>query len=249
MSESTTIRRIGASLPAAGELTSGAETKLVETKLAEKNGQHVDTGRWWKRRAIAAPNAGALQEARMPSLACARVLDELLVMPDGTPARTVVVAQAAPLTAAVSVTSALTAEAVRRGLRALGAVLHVESGGLQIEPAADGATSQAAGAFRPRRLRLEGELRSNADDVLGWLAEVAASHDLVLIEAPALTQTSVGALLASVCDGLLILARAGVTAKHDLRNAAAIARSARCHTFGVFVDEPAGQLPSWLAGL
>jgi Mrp family chromosome partitioning ATPase len=103
--------------------------------------------------------------------------------------------------------------------------------------------------MRPRRLRLEGDLRSDADDVLGWLAEMAASHDLVLIDAPPLTQTPVGALLASVCDGLLILARAGVTAKHDLRNAAAIARSARAHTFGVFVDEPAGQLPSWLAGL
>jgi Mrp family chromosome partitioning ATPase len=177
------------------------------------------------------------------------VLDELLVMADGTPARTVVVAQAAPVESGLCVTSALTAEAARRGLRALGAVLRVESGSLQIEPAADSTSAQSAGALRHRRLRVEGELRSHTDDVLGWLAEMAASHDLVLIDAPPLTQSSVGALLASVCDGLLILARAGVTAKHELRNATAIARSARCHTFGVFVDEPRGQLPSWLAGL
>ena len=232
---------------------SAVEIAATNARVATSERSAEVASAWWRRIGAGLwPRSRRESRATRSLLACARVFDDLLILEDGRAARTVVVAPAAPVEAAASVTRGLVFEAERRGMRALAASLRIEAGIVHIEPidASRGeisAVGDAAG--KPRRLLLQGDLRTHNDDTLGWIAEMAGHYDLVLIEAPALSTSPVGALLAGVCDGLLILAQGGSTAKHEVRGAAAVARSARCHVFGVFVDESGGRLPGWLANL
>ncbi len=232
---------------------SAVEIAAADARVATSERSAEVASAWWRRIGAGLwPRSRRGSRATKSPLACAQVFDDLLILEDGRAVRSVVVAPAAPVEAAASVTCGLVSEAERRGMRVLAASLRIEAGILQIE-STDASRGEISGvadaAGKPRRLLVQGDLRTQTDDVLGWLAEMAGPYDLVLIEAPALSTSPVGALLAGVCDGLLILAQGGSTAKHEVRDAAAVARSARCHVFGVFVDESGGRLPNWLANL
>jgi len=73
--------------------------------------------------------------------------------------------------------------------------------------------------------------------------------DLMVIQAPPLTESVEGALFANACDGLVIVAERAVTERASLKAAAERARKAGCNTLGVVVTGDKDKLPTWLRRL
>jgi Mrp family chromosome partitioning ATPase len=81
------------------------------------------------------------------------------------------------------------------------------------------------------------------------LDDLAPDVDLMVIQAPPLTESVEGALFASACDGLVIVAERAVTERSALQAAAERARTAGCHILGVVMFGEKEEMPGWLRRL
>lgn len=79
-----------------------------------------------------------------------------------------------------------------------------------------------------------------------WLERELPDTDLLLIAGPALADSVDSALLASACDGLIIVAESGVTDREAIATAAERAQVTHAPTLGVVVDGTRDRLPAWL---
>lgn len=79
-----------------------------------------------------------------------------------------------------------------------------------------------------------------------WLERELPETDLLLIAGPALSESVDSALLASACDGLIIVAESGVTDREAIATAAERAKVTNAPTLGVVVDGTRDRLPAWL---
>lgn len=176
---------------------------------------------------------------------CSPVLDDLLVLPDERAVRTVVVAPAAPIAAAATAVRGIHAEAARRGLRTLSGRIEGPDRLLRVVLEAPDDAPRP-----PAPLEISAyEAAAGVARLEGWLADAVQENDLLVLAGPPLTVSTRAAAVAARCDGLLILAEAGTTARKDLRVAVAAARARGCHTFGVFVNEQPDRLTRWLSEL
>lgn len=83
-------------------------------------------------------------------------------------------------------------------------------------------------------------------DIDAWLARMVPRAGLAILEAPPLSESITGALLARACDGLVIVAEIDRTTRADLREAAERARQAGCTATGVVTVAAAERPPGWL---
>ena len=82
-----------------------------------------------------------------------------------------------------------------------------------------------------------------------WLRAAAGSSTLVLIEGRPLTESIDSAVLARACDGLVLVAQTEVTQRNGLQTAAARARAAGCHVWGVVLYGTHDHTPHWIRRL
>lgn len=84
----------------------------------------------------------------------------------------------------------------------------------------------------PARQVLELDGRTLAPTVASWLAPMG-DPQLMLIEAPPVAASVDALLLAAACDGLVLVAQTGVTARTALRSATERAQAVGCRMLGV----------------
>ncbi|MBI3785544.1 MAG: hypothetical protein HY270_19295 [Deltaproteobacteria bacterium] len=83
-------------------------------------------------------------------------------------------------------------------------------------------------------------------EVADWLAAASRLADVVLIEGCTLSESVDAALLARSCDGLVVVAQAGVTDRTTLANAAERVRAAGCRALGLVLIGSKHPLPAWV---
>ncbi|MEO6029954.1 MAG: hypothetical protein ABIR79_24065 [Candidatus Binatia bacterium] len=164
----------------------------------------------------------------------AALLDDVWTLTTTHETRVVVFASASTSDADALVVEGLVQEADRRGLSTLRVAL--VRGGVLVQHAGEGALTIA-----PDRL--------SSIDLHAWVHRVAPGTELVIITAPSLATSLDAALLAGVCDGLVIVAESGVTASGALEVAAERARITGCRILGVVMRTARRRLPDWISRL
>jgi Mrp family chromosome partitioning ATPase len=87
------------------------------------------------------------------------------------------------------------------------------------------------------------------DQLHAWVGRAAPGVDLVVLIGPPLAASIDAALLASACDGLVIVAESEKTERAALQTAAERARATGCRTLGVVMHGTKEQLPGWMRRL
>jgi hypothetical protein len=141
-----------------------------------------------------------------------------------------------------TVLQGLAARVRRLDQRVLVSELTVENGRSVLRTRADGTDAPARG---PDSLSIDLRSHAGTEDVRAWL-EANHQADLVLIEADPLARSLDAAMLACGCDGLVIVAVAGVTSRKELQLAAQRARAVGCRPLGLVVRAGTDRTPSWL---
>jgi Mrp family chromosome partitioning ATPase len=154
----------------------------------------------------------------------AHLLDQLRTLAaQGAPARVIVFAAVEPGAAARRVVTGLAARA--RALDLAVAVGELTRRGAQALLVERDSTPRAG-----RALELDGAGLAAA--LQTWLEPNAAAQ-MVLIEAPPVAASVDALLLAGACDGIVLVAETGATARAALRAAADRVRHAGCRALGV----------------
>jgi hypothetical protein len=176
--------------------------------------------------------------------AFARLFDNVRALTNGKAIRTLVFAGASAGEPVRAVIAGLSAHVKERGLTVLTAELGQWSGRTILRSCAlDAADSNERGAA-PTPLELGTPAKSV--DVADWLQEAERVADLVLIEGQPLEQSIDSALLARACDGLVIVATTGLTARDALAAAAQRAQTVGCRAFGLVLHSSRDRAPQWL---
>jgi hypothetical protein len=185
--------------------------------------------------AVALPTVGE------PGIQFAALYDSLRATANGDPTRSLVFASPDADGSARVIIDGLAAYVRRLGQRVCLAevVTSASLPLLRVRPDA-GDSDRITGNILPLDLRSH----ASADDVRGWLADVAQA-DLTLIDGGALAGSLEPALLACGCDGLLIVVRALETNREALRAAAERAVAVGCRTLGIVMQFDPRQLPPW----
>ncbi len=171
------------------------------------------------------------------------LFDNLRALANGRPIRVLVFASVAAEEPTRPVIAGLAADAVRRGRIVITADLTRSAGQSCMRACSFGLAQPATGADS---LPLNFDQPDWRAAFERWVATVAAGADLVIIEGPPLGQSIDAALLARACDGLVIVARRGVTPRRTLQAAAERARTVGCRILGVVMSGPVSQVPRWL---
>ena len=172
------------------------------------------------------PVARAAAAAATPAVPSAApqinaLLDRLRALAaQGAAARVLVFAAVESGGAARRVVDALAARGRELGLPVAAAELTRAGGQAQL----------AARGSAPRGLTLDGPALPAG--LAAWLDDCAAAP-LVLFDAPPVLSSIDGLLLAAACDGLVLIAETGATARQALREASARAQAAGCRLLGV----------------
>jgi hypothetical protein len=82
-----------------------------------------------------------------------------------------------------------------------------------------------------------------------WLDTRTGGRDLIIIEGPPLLTSVDSALLAKICDGLVIVVEPLATARQALQEAVERARAADCPILGLVMNGTKEWLPRWLQKL
>jgi hypothetical protein len=189
-----------------------------------------------------APIAASLTaDARV---AFVRLFDNIRTLANGNAVRTLVFAGASAGEPVRAVIAGLSAHVKERGLTVLTAELGHWSGRTILRShSLDAADSKERGAA-PTPLELGPPARSV--DAADWVQEAERVADLVLIEGLPLEQSIDSALLARTCDGLVIVATTGITARDALAVAAQRAQTVGCRAFGLVLHSSRDRAPRWL---
>jgi hypothetical protein len=82
-----------------------------------------------------------------------------------------------------------------------------------------------------------------------WLDAQAGDATFVFVEAPPLSESQDAIVLASACDGIVLVAESEITDRATLQGAAERVRSGDCSTLGIAVIGSSDPMPSWLRRL
>jgi hypothetical protein len=155
------------------------------------------------------------------------LFDNLRVLADGQPLRSLVFAPASAAESVHPVATGLLEHAERLGMRARVLKLAETRGVPALLPAGGPATIE--------RLPVCGPGDAWAAAFGEWL-RTAPDADLMIVEGDALVQSINAALLARCCDGLVLVVRPGVTLRDALRVATERARGAGCRLLGLVMQ-------------
>lgn len=183
--------------------------------------------------------------ATLAERAYVTLYDNIRATANGRSTHSLVFAGAATGDPVRAVVQGFAAHMRRLNHRVLMAELTIDNGRPFLRTHADATDAPVRG---PDSLMLD--LRSHActEDVRAWL-EANSQADLVLIEANPLARSLDAAMLACGCDGLIIVAAAGVTSRKDLQVAAERARAVDCRPLGLVVHAQTDRTPSRLRRL
>ena len=159
---------------------------------------------------------------------------------------TLVLAGASPSDSVASLAVGLAQYAQERGQRALVAELRETADGPMV---VEHRVRPAAVASPDERLPVDLH-GGTSRDVLGrWREQTSPGADIMFVVGPPLVQSVDSALLASHCDGLVIVAVNEETSRASLTAAAERARLTSTPTLGVVVDRGHNHTPPWLRRL
>jgi Mrp family chromosome partitioning ATPase len=227
------LRRLELEWPTLREPASSAETPACSQTAPRARARSTDP---------AAANLPVHLPATFADPAYVTLYDNIRATANGRATRSLVFAGATAGNAVRAVVQGLAAHVQRLNQRVLMAELVADHGPPLLRTRTDGTDVPLGGTES-----LSLDLRSHActDAVRAWLAGNSEA-DLVLIEADPLARSLDAAMLACGCDGLIIVAAAGVTSRKDLQVAAERARAVDCRPLGLVVHGHAQRTPSWL---
>jgi hypothetical protein len=110
-------------------------------------------------------------------------------------------------------------------------------------------TSSAAAAAEPvTASKVQLDLRSGPlpSDLIEWLKEARARHDVVIVEAPPLGLSVDAAVVARACDGLVLVVEPRTTASSALLASIERAEAVGCRILGIVSQGTDEKLPKWL---
>jgi capsular exopolysaccharide synthesis family protein len=87
-----------------------------------------------------------------------------------------------------------------------------------------------------------GPIPPNPSELLGskrmadFIEELKGSYERVIIDSPPLTAVTDSAVLAQVCDGVVVVVRAGVTTRHAVQNAVSQLKSLNVRILGALLN-------------
>jgi hypothetical protein len=170
------------------------------------------------------------------------LLDSIRTIPQlGGRAPFVVIGGASRAEAVDRVIGGLVDAGSQRGIRVVGLELAATSDGRELR--AHPACLRGGSDLRP----FDAGTPNIAAELDKWLRSALGRYDVVVIAAPALSDSADGALLGRTLDGLFVVAEQGRTRNDDLRVAAQRARSACATVHGLVLTESRSWLPAWLA--
>ena len=177
----------------------------------------------------------------------ATLFDNIRALASDRPTRMLVFAGASAAESVGAVAAGLASHAERHGVRVLLADLRQVGGRAKLLPRAGG-RSRAAHLVGNTDESLTVDLARSAApaDLERWVERSAPGTDLLIVTGPPLAESIDAALLASACDGLVIVAELEVTERSALQAAAERARVAGCRTLGVVMHGTQDRTPTWM---
>lgn len=170
------------------------------------------------------------------STAYAQLLDSLRAVETSFSAPGVVLASAGSVRAVEPVLQGLRAQARRKGLRLLVAELVVSKGGRVLEGRDPTCTAEL----------LEFNRTVTEDTVRNWFERAVTGQDLLIVEAPPLSQSVDAGLLARACDGLALVVEPQRTSHHEFETAVERAKASGSFLLGMVMSQHTHWLPHFL---
>ena len=176
----------------------------------------------------------------------AALFDNLRVLGNGVPLGAIVLAGASDSESCRRVADGLANEVIRNRMTAAIA----ELSRAQTRPTLRmRMTSSNAGSPDPAgATRVQLDLRSGPlpNDLVEWLKDARARHDVVIVEAPPLGLSVDAAVVAKACDGLILVVEPRATASAALLGSVERAEAVGCRILGIVTQGANEKLPKWL---
>ena len=193
----------------------------------------------------AAPTRTIVQDERLVG-GYASLFDNLRVLGNGVPLGAIVLAGASDVESCRRVADGLANEVIRNRMTAAIA----ELSRAQTRPTLRmRMTSSAAAAAEPvTASKVQLDLRSGPlpNDLVEWLKEARARHDVVIVEAPPLGLSVDAAVVARACDGLVLVVEPRATPSSALLASVERAEAVGCRILGIVSQGANEKLPAWL---
>jgi len=186
---------------------------------------------WQRRRRQDAARASA-----HTSTAYAQLLDGLRAVETSFSAPGVVLASAGSADAVAPVLEGLREQARRKGLRLLVAELVVSKGGRILGGRDPACTAEL----------LEFNRTVTEDTVRNWFERAVTGQDLLIVEAPPLSQSVDAGLLARACDGLALVVEPQRTSRHEFETAVERSKASGSFLLGMVMNHHTHWLPHFL---
>lgn len=181
-----------------------------------------------------------------------KLYDAIRLAAGGDASRRLVVAPITTRERADAVVAGLAAHVATLGYRVLIAELAMVHG----RPVLRRQRDASLASLNALGLQFDGDLMpldlsstASQDEVTTWLDTAARSADYVLIHGSPLFDSVDAALLARVCDGLILVAAAQVTERSQLQHAAESVHAAGCRVLGTVLTNTSTPFPAWLRRL
>jgi hypothetical protein len=133
----------------------------------------------------------------------------------------------------------------QRGIRVVALELSTLADGRQLRSHRVNGFESSAGALPP----FEMSAWKQNQEIDAWLRTSGLRFDVVIVEAPALSDSADAALLGRELDGLVVVVEQRRTRSDHLRNATQRARGASCPVHGLVLTEARRPFPRWFARL
>jgi hypothetical protein len=159
---------------------------------------------------------------------------------------TLALAGASATKSAHVVAMSLAEYAERRGQRVLVAALGESNGRNVLTRRHPPDAGRASGSGESDRLEIDLRCGTNPEALTRWREKVRPGADIMLVVGPPLQESLDTALLASLCNGLVIVAVAGETHRTALTIVAERARLSNTPTFGIVLAANRDDSPPWL---
>jgi hypothetical protein len=194
---------------------------------------------------VAAPARALAQDERLVG-GYANLFDNLRVLGNGVPLGAIVIAGASDLESSRRVADGLANEVIRNRMTA--AIAELSRAQTRPTLRLRMTSSNAAAADASTATRVQLDLRSGPlpSDLIEWLKEVRARHDVVIVEAPPLGLSVDAAVVARACDGLVLVVEPRATASSALLASVERAEAVGCRILGIVSQGANEKLPNWL---
>jgi hypothetical protein len=195
---------------------------------------------------ISGPGRSTVQDERLVG-GYAALFDNLRVLGNGVPLGAIVLAGASDGESCRRVADGLANEVIRNRLTAAIAELSRAQTRptLRMRMTSSNASANEPGAASAK---VQLDLRSGSlpNDLVAWLGEARARHDVVIVEAPPLGLSGAAAVVARACDGLVLVVEPRATASAALLASVERAEAVGCRILGIVTQGENEKLPKWL---